>query len=70
MKVIAIALFTELFLLSAAQATTSLDTIITTTCDGTFSLFPDNEALNINIDAAFLPRVVSSIIEALKAQCG
>ena len=58
----------------ACGQVTSFDTILTTTCDGTIRMFPDNQLLNVNVDAPFLPRMFGKFVEGLqtyvKEKCG
>eukprot|EP01060_Flectonema_neradi_P025346 TRINITY_DN3416_c0_g1_i8.p1 TRINITY_DN3416_c0_g1~~TRINITY_DN3416_c0_g1_i8.p1 ORF type:complete len:1686 (+),score=252.93 TRINITY_DN3416_c0_g1_i8:43-5100(+) len=53
---------------------TSFDTILTTTCDGTVRMFPDNQLLNVNVDAPFISRMYGKFVDGLrtyvKAKCG
>ena len=59
---------------TACGQETSLDTILTTTCDGTIRLFPDNLLLNVNVDGPFIPRMFAKFVDGLqnyvKKKCG
>eukprot|EP01060_Flectonema_neradi_P007985 TRINITY_DN1569_c1_g1_i3.p1 TRINITY_DN1569_c1_g1~~TRINITY_DN1569_c1_g1_i3.p1 ORF type:complete len:1617 (+),score=333.34 TRINITY_DN1569_c1_g1_i3:95-4852(+) len=59
---------------SASGQGSTIDTMITSSCDGTFTLFPDNEFLNVKVDVSFLPRVygsgIASVGTYLKEYCG
>eukprot|EP01060_Flectonema_neradi_P025340 TRINITY_DN3416_c0_g1_i13.p1 TRINITY_DN3416_c0_g1~~TRINITY_DN3416_c0_g1_i13.p1 ORF type:complete len:1645 (+),score=302.28 TRINITY_DN3416_c0_g1_i13:43-4977(+) len=70
-------LLLAMVLLSTQPATsqvTTFDTIITTTCDGTIRLFPDNQLLNVNIDIPFISRMYGKFVEGIrtyvKTKCG
>eukprot|EP01060_Flectonema_neradi_P024178 TRINITY_DN327_c0_g1_i7.p1 TRINITY_DN327_c0_g1~~TRINITY_DN327_c0_g1_i7.p1 ORF type:complete len:1644 (+),score=208.84 TRINITY_DN327_c0_g1_i7:56-4987(+) len=66
--------FLLLSLPTATSQETSFDTILSTTCDGSIRLFPDNQLLNVNVDAPFIPRMFSKFVDGLraytKAKCG
>ena len=51
---------------TASGQKTSFDTILSTTCDGTFRFLPDNKLVNVNIDAPFLPRMYGKFIDGIR----